>query len=81
MENLKEGRKKNRIESRMTKGSPDYKKGLVSIKGARGAPSSTKGDLVTLSGKAGNAAEKGLVSKLANDAKGVKKVKKPMTNE
>jgi len=28
----------------MTKGSPDYKKMLVSIEGARVAPSSTKGN-------------------------------------
>ncbi len=65
----------------MTKGSPDYKKRLVSIKGARVAPSSSKGDLVTLSGKAGDAAEKDLVSKLANDVKGVKNVKNQMTIE
>jgi hypothetical protein len=32
MENLKEGRKKNRIESRMTKGSPDHKRRLVAIR-------------------------------------------------
>jgi hypothetical protein len=35
----------------MTKSSPDYKKRLVSIKGACVAPFSIKGDLVTLSGK------------------------------
>jgi hypothetical protein len=44
---------------------------LVSIKGPRVAPSGTKGDLVTLSGKAGNAAEKDLVSKIVNDLKGI----------
>jgi len=37
-ENLKEGRKKNRIESRMTKGSVDDQKRLISIKGARVGP-------------------------------------------
>jgi len=65
----------------MTKGSPDYKKGLVSIKGARVAPSSTKGDLVTLGGKASNAAELNLATKLANDVNGVKGVKNRMTIE
>ncbi|MGO9611605.1 MAG: hypothetical protein ACLPX5_01010 [Dissulfurispiraceae bacterium] len=35
----------------MTKGSPDDEKRFVSIKGARVAPSSTKGDLFTFSGK------------------------------
>ena len=79
MENLKEARKKNRIESRMTKGSPDYKKRLVSIKGARVAPSSIKGDLVTLGGKAKNAAEKDLAAKYANDVNGVKGVNNQMT--
>jgi osmotically-inducible protein OsmY len=56
----------------MTEGSPDYKKRLVSIKGARVAPSSTKGDLVTLYGKTKNAAEKDLATKLVNDVNGVK---------
>jgi osmotically-inducible protein OsmY len=36
---------------------------------------------VTLSGKAGNAAEKDLVSKLVNDVKGVKSVMNQMTIE
>jgi hypothetical protein len=48
---MKEGKEKNRIEGKMTKGSPDYIKRLVSIKGARLAPQ-CKGDLVTLSGQA-----------------------------
>ena len=65
----------------MTKGSPDYKKRLVSIKGARVAPSSIKGDLVTLGGKAKNAAEKDLVTRLASDINGVKSVKNLMTIE
>ncbi len=39
----------------------------------------TKHGVVTLSGKAGNAAEKDLVSKLVNDVKGVKTVKNQMT--
>ena len=60
----------------MTKGSLDDQKRLVSIKGARVAPSSTKGDLVMLSGKAGNAAEKDLVSKLVNDVKGIRTLSK-----
>ena len=42
---------------------------------------STKHGVVTLSGKAGNAAEKDLVSKLVNDVKGVKSVKNQMTIE
>jgi hyperosmotically inducible protein len=37
--------------------------------------------VVTLSGKAGNAAEKDLVTKLVNDIKGVKSVKNEMTIE
>jgi hyperosmotically inducible protein len=41
----------------------------------------TKHGVVTLSGKAGNAAEKDLVSKLVNDVKGVKSVKNQMTIE
>ena len=65
----------------MTRGSLDDQKRLVSIKGARVAPSSTKGDLLTLSGKTGNAAEKDLLSKLVNDVKGVKSVKNQMTIE
>jgi osmotically-inducible protein OsmY len=65
----------------MTKGSLDDQKRLVSIKGARVAPSSTKGDPVTLSGKARNAAEKDLLNKLVNDVKGVKSVKNQMTIE
>jgi osmotically-inducible protein OsmY len=63
----------------MTKGSPDYKKRLVSIKGARVAPSSIKDDLVTLGGKAKNATEKDLVTRLANDVNGVKGVNNQMT--
>jgi len=39
----------------------------------------TRHGVVTLSGKAGNAAEKDLVSKLVNDVKGVKSVKNQMT--
>jgi len=65
----------------MTKGSPDNKKRLVSIKGARVAPSSTKGDLVTLGGKAKNATEKDLATKLVTDVNGVKSVKNLMTIE
>jgi len=65
----------------MTRSSPDYKKRFVSIKGARVAPSSTKVDLVTLGGKARNAAEKDLVSKLITDIKGVKSVNNRMTIE
>lgn len=41
----------------------------------------TNNGVVTLSGKAGNAAEKDLVSKLVNDVKGVKSVKNKMTIE
>jgi osmotically-inducible protein OsmY len=41
----------------------------------------TKHGVVTLSGKARNAAEKDLVSKLVNDVKGVKSVKNQMTIE
>ena len=41
----------------------------------------TKHGVVTLSGKAGNAAEKDLVSKLVNDVNGVKSVKNQMTIE
>jgi osmotically-inducible protein OsmY len=41
----------------------------------------TNNGVVTLSGKAGNAAEKDLVSKLVNDVKGVKSVKNQMTIE
>ncbi|MFZ3208428.1 MAG: BON domain-containing protein [Geobacteraceae bacterium] len=41
----------------------------------------TKYGVVTLSGKAGNAAEKDLVTKLVNDVKGVKNVKNRMTIE
>ena len=69
------------IESRMTKGSPDYKKRLVSIKEARVAPSSTKGDLVTLGGKASNAAEWNLATKFANDVNGVKGIENRTTIE
>jgi len=69
------------MESRMTKGSLDDQKRLASIKGARVAPSSSKGNLVKLSDKAGNAAEKDLVSKLVNGVKGVKSVKNQMTIE
>lgn len=65
----------------MTKGSLDDQKRLASVKGARVAPSGTKGDLATLGGKAGNAAEKDLVSKLVNDVTGVKSVKNHMTIE
>jgi hyperosmotically inducible periplasmic protein len=39
----------------------------------------TKSGVVTLSGKAGNAAEKNMVSKLVNDITGVKRVKNKMT--
>jgi len=35
---MKEGRKKNRIESRMTKGSSGYEKRLVSIEGGSRSP-------------------------------------------
>jgi hypothetical protein len=63
------------IESRMTNGSPDYKKRLVSIKVASVTPPSAKGDLVTFGGKASNAAEFHLATKLANDINGVKGVK------
>jgi len=56
----------------MTKGSPDYEKRPVSIKGIRVASFSTKGDLVTLGGKAKNATEKDLATKLVNDVNGVK---------
>jgi len=41
----------------------------------------TKRGVVTLSGKAGNAAEKDLATKLANDVNGVKSVKNLMTIE
>jgi len=41
----------------------------------------TKHGVVTLSGKAGNAAEKDLVTKLVNDVNGVKSVKNRMTIE
>jgi osmotically-inducible protein OsmY len=41
----------------------------------------TKHGVVTLSGKAGNAAEKDLASKIADDVKGVKSVKNLMTIE
>ena len=41
----------------------------------------TKRGVVTLSGKAGNAAEKDLASKLVNDVRGVKSVKNQMTIE
>ena len=61
----------------MTKGSPDYKKRLISTKGACVAPSVV--DLVTLGGKAKNAAEKYLVRNPLNDIKGVKSVKNQMT--
>jgi hypothetical protein len=59
----------------MIKGSPDYIKRLVSIKGDRLAPFGAKCDLVKLSDTAQNAAEKKLVSKLVSGAKGVKSVK------
>ena len=39
----------------------------------------TKHGVVTLSGKAGNAAEKDLVTKIVDDVKGVKSVKNQMT--
>ena len=39
----------------------------------------TKHGVVTLSGKAGNAAEKDLVAKLVDDVNGVKSVKNRMT--
>ena len=65
----------------MTKGSPDYKKRLVSIKGVRVASFSTQGDLVTLGGKAINATEKDLATKLVNDVNGVKSVGNLMNNE
>ena len=41
----------------------------------------TKHGVVTLSGKAGNVAEKDLVTKLVNDVKGVKNVQNQMTIE
>jgi osmotically-inducible protein OsmY len=41
----------------------------------------TNNGVVTVSGKAGNAAEKDLVSKLVNDVKGVKSIKNKMTIE
>jgi len=41
----------------------------------------TNNGVVTLSGKAGNAAEKDMVTKLVNDIKGVKSVKNEMTIE
>jgi osmotically-inducible protein OsmY len=41
----------------------------------------TKGGVVTLSGKAGNAAEKDLATRLVNDVNGVKSVKNRMTIE
>ena len=41
----------------------------------------TKNGVVTLSGKAGNAAEKDLATKYANDVNGVKAVKNMMTIE
>jgi hypothetical protein len=65
----------------MIKDSPDYKKRLVSIKGARVAPSSTKGNMVTLGGKASNAAELNLATKFANGVNGVKSVKYRMSIE
>jgi osmotically-inducible protein OsmY len=49
------------------------------LKGARGAPFNNKVDLVTLGGKAKNAAEKDLATKFANDVNGVKGVKNRMT--
>jgi hypothetical protein len=42
-EATKKGTRKNRIEGRMTKSSPDYEKRFASIKGARVAPSGAKG--------------------------------------
>ena len=63
----------------MTKGSPDYKKSLVSIKGACVAPSSIKGDMVALGGKAKNEAELNLATQFANDVNGVKGVNNQMT--
>ena len=42
-EATKKGTRKNRIEGRMTKSSPDYEKRFASIKGARVAPSGTEG--------------------------------------
>jgi osmotically-inducible protein OsmY len=39
----------------------------------------TKNGVVTLSGKAGNEAEKSLTTKIVNDIKGVKSVKNRMT--
>jgi osmotically-inducible protein OsmY len=41
----------------------------------------TKGGVVTVGGKAKNAAEKDLVTKLVEDVKGVKSVKNQMTTE
>jgi hypothetical protein len=54
---------------------------LYLSKGSRRPLYSTKGDLVTLGGKAGIAAEKDLVSKLVNDVKSVKNVRNQMTIE
>jgi len=65
----------------MTKGSPANKKRLVSIKEARVVPSSTKGDLVTLGGKARNAVELNLAGKLVTDVNGVKRIKTLVTIE
>jgi osmotically-inducible protein OsmY len=55
------------------------KRGSYLLKGARGAPFNNKVDLVTLGGKAKNAAEKDLATKFANDVNGVKGVKNRMT--
>jgi osmotically-inducible protein OsmY len=57
------------------------KRGSYLLKGARGAPFNNKVDLVTLGGKAKNAAEKDLATKFANDVNGVKGVKNRMTIE
>ena len=65
----------------MTRGSPDLIKKLLYLKGTRLAPSSTKGDLITLSGKDKNGAEKDLAAKLVNDVTGVKSVRNLMTIE
>jgi|LQYC01.1.fsa_nt_gi osmotically-inducible protein OsmY len=77
---MKEGKEKNRIEGKMTKGSPDYIKRLVSIKGARLAPQ-CKGDLVTLSGQAKKTIKKNVANKFARDVHGVKSVMNQMTIE
>jgi len=64
----------------MTTISSDYKR-FVSIIGTCVAPSSTKGDLVTLGDKAGKAVELNLAGKLVTDVNGVKRIKTLMTIE